>query len=245
MTMTDWNDPNAFDGIVNHSFQTNPQTTTPQATPPPYTDPHPYGPPAPHHGPPVKTGLTPRGKAALAIAATIVAGGGLLGWQHYAAAQAANQVKAQELKIEQQKLALEQQKALDKSAQSAQKTQTVAASNRQKHIDACVQNNKRPGRQAAGRDPLQRHLRLPGPIPRHHNGDDMQEAATASPPAARTERHRSPPGRRGRHSLSVSSSSSASHPPRAPVYTGYPSTTPGRVTSHSTYRPQNPRSHAP
>jgi hypothetical protein len=141
MTMSEYNDPDAFNGIIHNGFGVNPNPqTSPQQ--PSHTDPHPYGPPAAHQGHPVKTGLTPRGKAAIAIAATVVAGGGLLGWQHYASAQAANEVKAKELAIEQQKLDLEQQKALEKANKEAAKTQTSAESARQKQIDACVQDNK-------------------------------------------------------------------------------------------------------
>lgn len=192
--MNEYNDPNAdFDGIIHNAFTPhpgmNPQVTPGQTyTGPAYTPtdiPHsshaPYGPPPAHHqGRPVKTGLTPRGKAALAIAATICAGGGLLGWQHYAAAQAANQVKAQELKIEQQKLALEQQKALDKANQTAQKTQTAADANRQKKIDDCVNANKGlVGRQLGATlssviDDCQKQY------PATTNAGDMQETATAS-----------------------------------------------------------------
>jgi len=138
--MNEYNDPNAaFNGIINsNGLGVNPQVTPAQ----PYTDPHPYGPPTPHHGQPVKTGLTPRGKAALAIAATLMAGGGLLGWQHHADTTAANDLKAKELALQQQKLQVEQQKALDKANQAAQKTQTAADRNRQKQIDACVEANK-------------------------------------------------------------------------------------------------------
>ena len=140
--MNEYNDPDhAFNGIVNHSFQTNPQVS-PQAAPQQsYTDPHPYGPPV-HPARPVRTGLTPRGKAGLALAATVVAGGSLLGYQHYAAAQAANQVKAQELSIQQQKIDLEKAKALDKANKAAAKTQTAAETARQAKVDACVKDNK-------------------------------------------------------------------------------------------------------
>ena len=64
----------------------------------------PYGSPAPA---PVKTGLTKRGKVALSVGAVVLAGGGMLTWQHYDAESTANQVKAQELSIQQQQLELE------------------------------------------------------------------------------------------------------------------------------------------
>lgn len=191
--MSEYNDPNAdFDNIINNAFTPNP-STNPQVTPGQtytgpahtYTDTHhsthgPYGPPPAHQARPVKTGLTPRGKAVLAIAATICAGGGLLGWQHYAAAQAANQVKAQELQIEQQKLALEQQKALDKATQTAQKTQTVADANRQKKIDDCVQSNRSLVGKQLGATLSSVIGDCQKQYPATTNTGDMQEAATAS-----------------------------------------------------------------
>jgi hypothetical protein len=138
MTMNEYNDPNAFDGIVHHNFQANPQATPAQ----PYTDPHPYGPPAPHHGQPVKTGLTKRGKAALAIGATVLATGGFLTWQHNSAEAAANQAKAQELALQRDQIALQMQKELNKASQNNQKTAATENSQRQKQIDACVSENK-------------------------------------------------------------------------------------------------------
>jgi hypothetical protein len=236
MTMNEYNDPNAdFNGIINNAFtprpHTNPQVTPGQTYTSPtdfYTDTHtgthgPYGPPPAHQQRPVKTGLTPRGKAALAIAATICAGGGLLGYQHYAAAQAANQVKAQELQIEQQKLALEQQKALDKATQTAQKTQTVADANRQKKIDACVENNRGlVGKQLGATlssviDDCQKQY------PATTNTGDMQEAATASTTGG---------SGNATDILLVGGAAlalgvgvavrRAPPPPPAPVYTGYP-----------------------
>ena len=136
--MNEYNDPNAFDGIVHHNFTPNPQANPAQ----PYTDPHPYGPPAPHHGRPVKTGLTKRGKTALTIGAVVLAGGGLITWQHHADTAAANALKAKELQLQQDKLALEQQKAAAKANQTAQKTQTEAEKARQAKVDACVNQNK-------------------------------------------------------------------------------------------------------
>lgn len=179
--MSDYNDPDhAFNGIINSSFAANPQVS-PQAAPQlSYTDPHPYGPPL-HPTRPVRTGLTPRGKAGLAVAATVVAGGSLLGWQHYAAAQAANQVKAQELSIQQQKLALEQQKALDKANKAAAKTQTAAETARQAKVDACVKDNKSlVGKQlgATYRSVLD-DCQAQYPATSSNTGD-MQEAASSS-----------------------------------------------------------------
>jgi hypothetical protein len=180
MTMNEYNDPNhAFDGIINNSWTGNPQASAPTAPPPGYTDPHPYGPPAP--GRPVKTGLTPRGKAGIAVVTAIVAGGGLLGYQHYAAVQAANQVKAQELAIQQQKIDLEKQKALDKANQQAAKTASTQETARQKHIDACVEGNKDLVGKQLGQtlegviDDCQKQY------PENADTTGMQEAADSSP----------------------------------------------------------------
>jgi hypothetical protein len=137
MTM-DYNDPNAFDGIVHHNFAPNQQAAPGQ----PYTDPHPYGPPAPHHGQPVKTGLTRRGKTALAIGVTVLATGGFLTWQHNSAEAAANQAKAQELALQRDQIALEMQKELNKASQQNKKTAATENNQRQKQIDACVNQNK-------------------------------------------------------------------------------------------------------
>jgi hypothetical protein len=175
MTMNEYNDPNAFDGIVHHNFQANPQVPPAQ----PYTDPHPYGPPAPHHGAPVKTGLTKRGKAVLTIAAVALAGGGLITWQHHADTAAANELKAKELQIQQDKLALEQQKALDKTNKDTAKAQTAADQARQAKVDACVnQNRGLVGKQLGYRigdviDDCQKQY------PDTANSADMQEAASA------------------------------------------------------------------
>jgi hypothetical protein len=105
-------------------------------------DPHPYG-TNPHQQPAqVKTGLTPRGKAGIAIACTVVAGGGLLGWQHYAAEASANQVKVRQLAIEQDKLELAKIKELNRQATEQEKAQAKQNTAAQKQIDACVDANK-------------------------------------------------------------------------------------------------------
>lgn len=107
----------------------------------------PYG-PNPHipahsiPGQSAKTGLTRRGKTALTIGSVVLAGTALITWQHHTETVAANELRAQELQIQQTKLALEQQKALDKANKDAQKTQTAAQKTRQAKVDACVNDNK-------------------------------------------------------------------------------------------------------
>jgi hypothetical protein len=116
-----------FDEVINHGFQ--PQT--------PYKiDPNPYGIPA--NSIPVKPGLTARGKVALAIGAAAIATSGLIGYQMYSADQAASQAKAQEISYKKDQLELEKLKVLNQ----VNKTQASGDTARQKHIDACVKDNK-------------------------------------------------------------------------------------------------------
>ena len=87
-----------------------------------YTDTTPYGPPA---TPAVKTGLTPRGKAALAFGGAVIAGGTLFGWQHYSAQQADAEAKAQELALKQQELRLLEIRELNKENTAQAETQAA------------------------------------------------------------------------------------------------------------------------
>ena len=99
----------------------------------------PYGPPVAQ---PVKPGLTKRGKAALAIGATVLAGGGMLTWQHYSAEAEANQIRVQELALQQQELELEKLKELNKANTANQKAQETQGAEQQKQIKACVDADK-------------------------------------------------------------------------------------------------------
>lgn len=91
---------------------------------------------------PVKPGLTKRGKAALSISAAVLAGGGILTWQHYETESAASQVKSQELAIQQQQLELEKLKVISQANEKTAKTQATQDAARQKQVDACVSENK-------------------------------------------------------------------------------------------------------
>jgi hypothetical protein len=153
---------------------------------PPTSDSSPYG-PNPHipaHSIPsqtVKPGLTRRGKTALTIGAAVLAGGGLITWQHHAETVAANELRAQELQIQQAKLALEQQKALDKANKDAAKAQTAAAKARQAKVDACVNDNK----DLVGKELGQTLSRVIEDCQTQYpdttgTGADMQEAASTS-----------------------------------------------------------------
>jgi hypothetical protein len=119
--------PEEFAHEFGHEF-TAQQTSTIDHTP--------YG-----HNPqakPVKTGLTPRGKVALAISAAAIATGGIVGYQVYSADQAQSEVKAQEIAYKKDLLELEKLKVQSQ----VNKTQDSATSTRQKQVDACVANGK-------------------------------------------------------------------------------------------------------
>ncbi len=103
-----------------------------------YTDPHPYG--TPTHSP-VKTGLTPRGKAALGVGTAVIACGTLFGWQQYTAQQANANVKAQEIALKQQQIELEKLKEINKANADQQEKQESENSGQEKHVEACVEAN--------------------------------------------------------------------------------------------------------
>ncbi|HEX5567100.1 MAG TPA: hypothetical protein VFY14_09295 [Streptomyces sp.] len=119
-----------FDRMMSAEFTDKPRPESPQ-----YADPAPYG-------TPVKTGLTPRGKAALAIGGTILATGALLSWQHYSTQQAANEAKTAEIQLQRDQFELEKLKELSKVNAENTKLQTAADKDRQKQVDACVRDNK-------------------------------------------------------------------------------------------------------
>ena len=137
--MTDgYNDPQfeaAISGFNTAAYQP-PAHTPEQVTP--------YG-ANPHIHPdsiPAKPGLTRRGRTALAIGAVVLAGGGLITWQHHADTAAANELKAKQLQLQQDQLNLAKEQAAAKANQSAAAAQAKANTARQKHIDDCVEQNK-------------------------------------------------------------------------------------------------------
>lgn len=91
---------------------------------------------------PAKPGLTKRGKAALAIGATVIAGGALIAYQSYSAQQAAQENKAQEIALQQQRLELERMKETNRINAADKKTQSSAIKARQASVDACVKSQK-------------------------------------------------------------------------------------------------------
>ncbi|WP_328545482.1 hypothetical protein [Streptomyces europaeiscabiei] len=102
----------------------------------------PYGPPANQPVQAVKPGLTKRGKVALAIGVTVIAGGSMLAWQDYSAEADSNQIRAQELTLQQQQLEVEKLKELNKAATRNAKTRATEDAENQKLIEACVDTDK-------------------------------------------------------------------------------------------------------
>jgi hypothetical protein len=111
---------------------------------PEFTDPNPYGQPA-HaaYAQPVKTGLTPRGKAAIGVGTAVIACGTLFGWQHYAAQESAAQTKAQELALKQQELRIQELREINKANAAAKKSEAAENTERKKLVDSCVDSNKK------------------------------------------------------------------------------------------------------
>jgi hypothetical protein len=116
---------------MSQEYAMNPQTE--------FIDPQPYGNTA---HPPAKTGLTKRGKAAIAIGVTVLATGGLIFWQHNSASEAASQAQQQEYALENKKLDLQMLQAMNQANAANQKQQNTADQQREKQVSACVNTNK-------------------------------------------------------------------------------------------------------
>ena len=123
------NSPDEFDRIIKGMTVNSPQE---------YVDPAPYGTPDAAS----KPGLTKRGKVALGIGATVIATGTLIGYQSYAAQQAENTAKAQEVALKQQALELEKLKEMNRAAEAARTTNSSQASARQASVNACVKDKE-------------------------------------------------------------------------------------------------------
>ncbi|WP_330479971.1 hypothetical protein OG301_39200 (plasmid) [Streptomyces platensis] len=93
---------------------------------------NPYGGPAQA----TKPGLTRRGKVALGIGATVIAGGGLIGYQVHSA----NEVKAQEIALKAQTLELQKMKWQSQVNKANKKAKQSQAETRQASIDTCVKS---------------------------------------------------------------------------------------------------------
>jgi hypothetical protein len=137
----------------------------------------PYGAPTPQ---PVKPGLTKRGKVAVAIGVTVLAGGGMLLWQDYSAETEANQIKAQELSLQQQQLELERLKELNKAASQNAKAQATEDAATQKLIEACVDTDKSLVGKQMGVTYSSIVADCRSEYASNSTGADMQEAASVS-----------------------------------------------------------------
>lgn len=93
----------------------------------------PYGGPAQT----TKPGLTKRGKVALGVGATVIAGGGLIGYQIHAT----NEVKAQEIALKTQALEFQKLKEENRANEIGKKAQDSQATARQASIDSCVKSH--------------------------------------------------------------------------------------------------------
>lgn len=164
------NTPDEFDRMMSQEYLVNPQ--------PAFVDPAPYG--IPVNSSP-KPGLTPRGKAALAFGATVIAGGSLLGWQHYSAQQAAAETKALELSLKQQELRIQEIRELNKAQVVTAQAQSTQDAARQKNIDTCVDTNKGLVGKQLGVTYRSVVEDCQAQYPATSSGSDMQAAAATDP----------------------------------------------------------------
>ncbi|MEU9578810.1 hypothetical protein [Streptomyces chilikensis] len=102
-----------------------------------WTDPTPYAEPTP-----VKPGLTPRGKAALAIGGAVLAGGAIVGYQAHTSAQADRELAARELALEEKRLDLEQRRLETETAAQTTKAHTKAETARQTAVEDCIKDRE-------------------------------------------------------------------------------------------------------
>ncbi|MDX3532594.1 hypothetical protein P1P75_40935 [Streptomyces sp. ID05-39B] len=114
------------------------QRITRQGFAPETRDPLPYG-NSPHHP---KTGLTPRGKAALAFGGAALAATALVGWSVSSSNAAEAEQKAMEIALKRDQLELEKLKVVNQVSTQAAKTQATLDAARQVKVDACVKANK-------------------------------------------------------------------------------------------------------
>ncbi|MGW1814124.1 hypothetical protein ACWCQM_11260 [Streptomyces sp. NPDC002125] len=127
--MTAADDRHRFDEMINKEYSVPPTESAQES---------PYG----RYAQSIKPGLTKRGKVALAIGAAVIAGGGMLTWQHYNTQAQATEFRAQELQYKNNVLALEMQKELNKAHAADQKAQETFSASQQKQINACVDADK-------------------------------------------------------------------------------------------------------
>lgn len=92
---------------------------------------------SPYGGTVRKQGVSPRRKAALAVGAAVIAGGGLIGYEMHSDNAAESEAKAQEIALKSKALELEKIRELNRAAKSGREESEA----RQKAIDTCVKDN--------------------------------------------------------------------------------------------------------
>ncbi|MFZ3475954.1 hypothetical protein ACODT4_43980 [Streptomyces sp. 2.9] len=102
----------------------------------PYADEGPYGTPVVHK----KTGLTRRGKVAIAVAGVAIVGGGAIWFQVHSAAVAKDEKEAAALQIQMKRLELEEMKIRNEQASTDKKAATDSAEKIQAAVDKCVKD---------------------------------------------------------------------------------------------------------
>lgn len=139
--------PDEFDRITQgfhtpgHGYGHGPAATTAGMY-----DPHPYGPPPATHPNPAfqqaKPGLTKRGKVALSVGATVLAGGALIGYQSHTQTAAENQNRAKEMEIQAQLLRIEELKEINRANAKKETANTTQEKTRQASVDSCITTDK-------------------------------------------------------------------------------------------------------
>ncbi|MFF6946314.1 hypothetical protein [Streptomyces lavendulae] len=103
----------------------------------PYADEGPYGTPVVYK----KSGLTRRGKVAIAVAGVAIVGGGTIWFQVHSAAVAKDEKEAAALQIQMKKLELEEMRIRNEQATSDKKAATASAEKIQAAVDKCVKDS--------------------------------------------------------------------------------------------------------
>ncbi|MFG2276687.1 hypothetical protein ACGFNY_43885 [Streptomyces chartreusis] len=91
---------------------------------------------------PVKPGLTRRGRIAIAVAATAIAGTGFFWYQAQSAQVAKDAKETAALQIQLQQIELEKMKELNKANATHSKEKATEDAERKKFVDACIDADK-------------------------------------------------------------------------------------------------------
>lgn len=90
-----------------------------------------------------KTGLTRRGKVAIAVGTLALVGGGTIWFQAHSAAVAKDEKEAAALQIQMKKLELEEMRIRNEQATAKKKEATTAQAALQKKVDQCVEDGSK------------------------------------------------------------------------------------------------------